>query len=1251
MLQFNLGMSSHEVEQLLIQELHKVDFIGELSLDEENFHRLNRIIRGIAPVFKHDPWSNRRVKRVPKALFAVSMVFCARYSELNARNFWTPYASLVWELESADQSFQAQCRDHFCITRNWLKENYGFYFPPEVEGTRSVVRDVYTHAIIPYYLQDDFARWLKEQDWNEILRYSPSMLSIMLRDEKRLKYVASSLKRFITDQATASVAADLIQTIATAANLYQRGTSHTEILEMLAQKPIQSTLWKTMADELTRKITRQTVSGPRHHSLKVEWGWSLDHDQMQLVINALTVNHPHPPERWVWVHPQEKPQEALISGWVTPWRLDAQRWHVEEIILADGPTPGHLYLLDEQGQVIQHTQVPSLQVEPVQAFRITRQNSIGIAINPAQQAFGEGEWLISKTAESRILDVHDHPISPRMSYPVPELLDSYGHQQAGQYALKPPLKFVSSEGVRQIEPNSIRMIETRLEGSRMAHLAKQALPIFTDPHVSLVVFDLDPRNFHRLTLGIVRGGQTLFRLWFEDLQARQMLNIKDNEVWISLVNFLEAGFSQLELRQNLQLITTSAIRLAVLPELSVHIRNEKALYTPVNPPQVYLPGITADQIQTPGTVTSEAGGVWITWEDLHGECRALLTFEGDFIPLVWDFERFYAWTEPDLTHGTLTQRQIEEAVIHIRGPRHQRFSMWVNQGYARTMMLNSKGRHDIVIMQDQLKEMLREQTDTRVSIYIEAADQQWKLFDLVRQPEITTLEVAYEPQQQLLHFQCGVEDTWQGHFTIVATPWLESQELPLAELSNLSSESLALPCSLPPGIYMLSIMTEGKRLTLPETFILVIDDGSLAALQIQPADIQAAIRWLEQDKVQQAPPAHTAPALLYLWSQYPQSQPELYQLASLPSEKLLHLPADMVRSVWQPLAALALAHDQTQWQQVYGKIPEWVTPGQCSHFHLDSPRQQIKIFAEQLPTEATTGQGFAEIALGSDLPGVRVYVHWQQQFKEKYTLQFTVPSAETADHFLMPDSDDPYFYYCEGCKRIIAIGSYAELPVSLIRTHLHTRTKPPIKKLRQLERTANLLPESLVRATILQSPSEVISPRIALFYLQTERATSQAEYPLTTRAGYENAVLDWVKRYQINPASIETLLDTNPIWRKKLRDLKQQLKQQHHGIPLLLAANQMLDVITPDPMQPLLRLDETIFLLALCLRMPLYGISQAHLTEHDLRQMVILAEQACPRLLEWALTWVEIICVQNTGDLHLLLLDEDWHKIIQKRDE
>ena len=148
-----------KIENYLFESLKRVHLIGELPISKAAFNKLCEYTQNY-PGKRSDGRLSKQ-KTIPPAFFISMMVFCARYSQEDARNFWRPYSQLVCGYDEADLSFQNVCRDHFRACREDLTDSVGLNFLVYRSG--DVVLPVYQHAIIPFHLMEHMANWIVQK--------------------------------------------------------------------------------------------------------------------------------------------------------------------------------------------------------------------------------------------------------------------------------------------------------------------------------------------------------------------------------------------------------------------------------------------------------------------------------------------------------------------------------------------------------------------------------------------------------------------------------------------------------------------------------------------------------------------------------------------------------------------------------------------------------------------------------------------------------------------------------------------------------------------------------------------------------------------------------------------------------------------------------------------------------------------------------------------------------------------------------
>lgn len=733
------GLTARRLDALLMEVFKDAELIGELPISEQAFMQIARLLR-----YTFVSGGSLNISEIWPALFVTSMVFCARYSREDARNFWTPYAQLVWRLPVASQSFQRQCREHFELCRKFLEKQYGLRFPLIAEREGSVVRPVFYHAVIPFYLQDDFARWLTAHV-DELCDYRADSLLSILRDDPSLRRMPPSLQRFILQEDTADTAAELIMHLAEAAKLYQQGEEVTALLF----NPIQRALWAEIQKALEEKSeTGETVR--RTPPPRLTWIWSLSEAELQLRLTNLYIDDPrHAPTLCVWTARDETNlagSKAAVP--LNPFKSHDKRWFVDEVMLTGGPLDGQVSVLSEgvEGEkaiVLYQVDVPPLPKESTLFFRVSPQRDW--AAWRDNRRIADGDWLISMAEGVELLGENGQELVPLESRYVPHVLREWcGHARAARYELQLPVSVLQDgREILRLERNLDEIGQPWLDGPHMeSGLSARVPAVFTALPIALHVPFMEAKRLRHVTLTI-RSDRTRSVFNLDELQTQGHVTREVSGECVIVLDDLLAhkpGLYSINLRRNLKALMDEPIQFAFLPGIKIRPPDSNQLYSPVNHPQARIEGVSEGQvIVEPNQAICKPyeKGVLIEWHDLRTpECSLHLDVDGQAIPLAWPIRRIFACVEGLDVHGRLQARHRDKAVISIRGEPYQRLS-WriVNDGQQRDFQLNARGQWDCKLSQDPLIDMIEQCPHTQVVVNLKARDSEWRLFEYVRKPD------------------------------------------------------------------------------------------------------------------------------------------------------------------------------------------------------------------------------------------------------------------------------------------------------------------------------------------------------------------------------------------------------------------------------------------------------------------------------------------------------------------------------------
>lgn len=225
-----------QLENLFINTLRNYQYIGDLPISKRAYEQLIDYQRRTTPI-------NRKIdpRYSSPAIFTICMVFCARYAETEAREFWKPFSTQVWKSEPT-QNFMNLCRKLFVYSRGFLSKYSGLSFDFLRAG--DVVRPVYQHATIPSYLQEHFVNWLVDH-FETLLLYPLEHLPQLLKYDKSLDHVPPRLREFIRGEDTTTTAARLIARMSSAINLFH-DLGQTEAVESVINSTFEKSLWEVI---------------------------------------------------------------------------------------------------------------------------------------------------------------------------------------------------------------------------------------------------------------------------------------------------------------------------------------------------------------------------------------------------------------------------------------------------------------------------------------------------------------------------------------------------------------------------------------------------------------------------------------------------------------------------------------------------------------------------------------------------------------------------------------------------------------------------------------------------------------------------------------------------------------------------------------------------------------------------------------------------------------------------------------------
>lgn len=1052
------GTHLHAWEQRLRAQIEQVAWIGQIRLSEAEFAELCTVTQAEA----REPNYLSKVQegqpaRVPAAVFITSMVFAARYSQQDADEFWVPYLRSVWNVEYT-QAFMTRCRKRFVRAVAELEQTYHLEFPRATAG--DVVAPVYRHALLPRYVQSDFAAWLRDK-WRDIvpLADTPALLLPAIEQDPSFPSLSRRLQTFIQSKNSRDTAANLIADMASAISLHvTQGESVESIATRLAETPIKQELWAEISrafisnDETASPVLR--ISTPR-----VKWVWNLTTDELNLRVQNIVLSADRTwegePDRLVWIDtPDADPTRAAIEIGVAPLRLQTGERVVQEVLLSepDGPLHGQLILLTDMDEAVLTLPIPPQPADPIQFFRPTQQNTFGLPVH--EDEVSEGAWWICANSPLRIVDEDDDPILPDRFLTVPYPLDT-AYEWAAQVTLTLPVKFHIEDDedlFLYLEPRQTQdtALQPMLEGDGLIQgLAAQNQPAYTSTSVTLTFAEGGARLAKQTSLWIQRQDGWRWACPLMTMLAEEQATLSGDTLSVHLAKVLQQrpGGYTMDVRASLQSVLPAPLTFAVIPDLRVETPSLQALYSPAQPFEVFLYGLLEHEVvpRMDIVVTQQSdGALHVAWRDLHTEPCLLLRFGKTEIPLEWSPPRAEAWLEPAPQHPFLTLEELRGATLHVvtHGVAEQDFHLVLAHGGTRRYAL-SRGRAVVDIDQDQLPAMLRRAGRPQNTVTIHVGPASWTLCDVRERPDLSQVSVTYDAAAATVRLDTGLRVAWPGECRVLA----ESMSNPfapktlLATRENLQPQQI-VPVSLAPDSYRLVVELDGAPLPLNETitrFEVGEPDDDTEVNTALIAEIRSG-KVISQE---------LAEDFILLWAELAEegraelTPTTLYQLATVPGFALANFLPSHLDALWPTLRALREAQDDAAWIATRGLLPAWILLPNPLIFRTLDRGYEWPVYPLTAAHGGLTGKGYGIWPL--DGMKVQVFVQWH-----------TVSGAQVLVEAGIPDQDPLYWekvdlldtygvYYCPHCGRLVGEKGRLTLPDGTIERHRHGRKQTDLK--------------------------------------------------------------------------------------------------------------------------------------------------------------------------------------------------------------
>jgi len=1067
------GTHLHDWELRLRQQFDKITWIGQIRLTEDDFIAMCQAIQEEAQDSNYfSKVVEGQPRLVPPAVFMTTMVLSARYSEQTlddaADEFWHPYLRTVWGVEYS-QAFYSRCKKRFSEIVPFLEETYSFVFPRIGKAQNDVITPIFRHALIPRYMQSDFANWV-HKNWRNILSVAdtPTLLATHLRDDRSLElYYSHRLKHFITGDATAETAAALISTMAAAISLYViDGESIDNISELLTDMPIEQELWYEIAKEFTHQ--KDDGAASLHLSKpRVTWIWSLDKAEMLLRIQNIILPADNDlegePDRIVWLtSTNAEPLMADIEVAVFPWRMKTGERIIQEILLPEpgGSITGCLALLTDMDETAIRLEIPPYPTTDVQFFRITQQGAYGVPVDFSQ--VGDGIWCVCSEEALTFFDEDDEIIEPDTQLVVPYPLDAK-YNWAAQYTLSLPVTIRQGSkeiGVLTQESSQPTISSPLLVGTKpIVGLSRHIQPTFSDIQIKLVIEYGGERLLKQASLWVHGKDGWRWQRTLTDLYQDGHVTLNGDSLYVDFSQILplRPNIYSVDLRISLQPIFLSLIQFAVVPGLSVELPPLDQLYTPATPFELTLHGLNESVVVRNehifvNTIQDDAHKV--NWHDLRNDPYLVLRFDKVDVPLGWSISRFMAWLEPTPNKAFLTLDELRQTSLHAVSANYRidSFFLFIPKQGVRSFPLR-RGRYSAPISQTQLYDMVRLAENPNTEINAQIGTYIWRLFEVRHRPQLPLAQVEYDHRERTVVFHSGLEHEWVGNGRFVLES-LTNPFAPLAELAKFArlQDLHLLPVMLTTGVYLLRLELDGAWLSLNENQVRF-------TVGEQSDELERAQQLADEIRKGQIISPDLAEEFVLWWAEVAESEKTeltaitLFQLATIPAPVLEHFTAKHLKQLWPTLAALKAVNDVPMWVEKHGLLPAWILLTKAVILKTNDQGFPLLVYPIQALQGGLRGSGYGRWRLTSTDgdPKESVYVQWESASGTQVIVEAGLPEDAPSDWSKTELEDTYALFHCARCGRLTGAKGSLALPNELIAAHLHGRGTADLRDITQPE--------------------------------------------------------------------------------------------------------------------------------------------------------------------------------------------------------
>jgi hypothetical protein len=1007
------NMSFEELERLFFNLFQEVELVGDLPVGIQTFDFIAAKTRA---ALKHPS----DIKKIPPSVFLIGLVFCARYSDSPARNFWTPYVRKVWGKEDVEQSIGVYTRRHFRNTRIDFEKHLGFNFAIETEG--ELVKPVYQHAIIPSHLQAKFSDWLI--DYFEIL-LKIDQTKLRLPENVIDGIPTNELRTFLTDKDTQETSIRLVEKMLKALT-FLNSTSGVEEIDHLFVSQIERNIWKRIYQQIASQP--KTAERLRKVAPRLQWVWDCEEDRQVLKLSNVVSESDEKPDT-LFILKDRNFDEAELEISLNPGKIEDGRWIILDDLYLTVESPENKQVCivsdkfdfqkpncEEEKRIIYENTVPELP-DP-SFFEITD----GRYANRKATINHGGEWLILTKNELEMLDrdnesdLHEGQLS--------QALTSIGFKHSYRVNLQLPilLQFGDDEPI-VIEDKLPADLDPKLIGKQtVPGLSSIVPPIFKSNDI-IFEFTLDPNHkSYKNTYLYLSKGKKIETKRLVDLARLGILTVDGKHNSINLQKLLPGtGSYSVNLINNLDMYFPSSFYFSVLPSSFSIDFDGTQVFTPNNLPEITLRGL--DKVgfildHDIVSVESNDSTYKLRWKSIReNSLKIAIQWEGMVVPLTWEIERITAWLEGSSGPQRVDANDITGIRLEIRGGSRQRFQFRVQNTSEEPMyaQLNAAGSYSELLSDTQFPAWTKSLQQVCSEITIDFYSDAWKYFNYWYSPSLSLSKVEYK--NGFLTFEINQRTVLRGNYAVYLENETSQTRISILENQRTLSATYRQEIELRPGSYRLVISSFDNPIVKSDLFEVTLATSAFAANDYSSDSDEYISAFLCADYAT-------------LKEQYEKCK-SVIGLGSI--DQIMHVNKI---SDWFHYREEIYEHDDRMFIKL---LPAWAVTSHPLLFEIIRQERSWQVFPERALLGGKVGAGYLDLKIQGQTKSLPIYWFTQPGKTTSEALIYYPPDT-VSSKFSEIDIGDMYpMYQCQKCGLVLnpSGSTYEQFPVSVLNFHSH----------------------------------------------------------------------------------------------------------------------------------------------------------------------------------------------------------------------